>query len=687
MNQARVNVETGDDLDVRSFSIKEVMSRLFRVELTVVSKNLDVDFTGIIGMEATFSLGTVLSSRSWTGVCVEIDQVRVDRDELATYTLAIAPRAYLLTQRKNYRIFQFKSELDIVTQLLDEWAVPYRVQVDGSAHLPRKFRVQYGESDFNFMSRMLEDAGISFFFEDSDGTTTMVLDDNPQAREMVHPGVPYYDQPGSTSKSFVTRVTLAQRTRPGRVTIGDLDYRRGSMQQPRLSAAAGLAQESRLEHFEYEPGAFLYQGTFGGNTPTADDRGASRTDEATGNRKTQNRLLGKRQDAKRVSFESDLLDLQPGKILGIANHPHLAVDRGGGLLVTSSVLEGDHDGDWRVHVDSVGVETPLRPEPVTPKPRVKGIESATVVGPSSDEIHTDEYARVRVHFHWDRESKRDDESSCWIPTNQPWAGPGFGGTVIPRIGQEVLVEFLGGDPDRPVVIGRVFTEHQPAPIKLPDGKTLTGLVGRSSPTIVLGGALSPANIYTIQGAGPGPQFRAKPPANFAKMHDPRGAAWDRTNNAFLLEDATGENLVFLQAEKDLHVVAKNSWKTVVGNYRGTYIGGNDTLEVRNKQNINVVVDQNLVVTGKQTITHEKDRTEWVGEDLGLIVKKKAAVECKGVINQKAKQAIILEAEEVIILRVGSSSITFSPKDIQIQSPKIDVNPDNACRGPSWTPSR
>ena len=117
------------------------------------------------------------------------------------------------------------------------------------------------------MSRMLEDAGISFFFEDSDGTTTMVLDDNPQAREMAHPGVPYYDQPGSTSKSFVTQVTLTQRTRPGRVTIGDLDYRRGSMQQPRLSAAAGLAQESRLEHFEYEPGAFLYQGTFGGNTP------------------------------------------------------------------------------------------------------------------------------------------------------------------------------------------------------------------------------------------------------------------------------------------------------------------------------------------------------------------------------------------------------------------------------------
>lgn len=683
MNQARVNIATGDDLDVRSFSVRQAMSRLFRVELSVVSNNLDIDFAGVIGMEASFSLGTMWSSRSWSGVCVEIDQVRVDRNELATYTLAIAPRAHLLTQRKNYRIFQFKSELEIVQQILGEWGVENRAQVDGSAHPPRKFRVQYGESDFNFVCRMLEDAGISFYFEDSGGTTTMVLDDNPQARDMKHEGVQFFDQPGVASKSFVTKVGISQRTRPGKVTIGDLDYRRPSTQQPRLTVAAGLAQESLLELFEYEPGAFLYQAEGGGNTPTADDRGASRTDEATGNRKTQNRLLGKRQDAKRVTFESDILELQPGSILSISDHPHLAVDSSGGLLITDAIVEGEHDGEWRVHVDSAGTEIPFRPEPVTPKPRVRGIESATVVGPSSEEIHTDEYARVRVHFHWDRESKRDDASSCWIPTNQPWAGPGFGGTVIPRVGQEVLVEFLGGDPDRPVVIGRVFTEHQPAPIKLPDGKTLTGLVGRSSPTIVLGGGLSPANIYTVQGAGPGPQFRAKPPANFAKMHPKTGAAWNRTNNAFLMEDASGENLVFLQAEKDLNIVVKNSWKTVVGNYRGTFIGANDTLEVRNKQFINVMKDQQLTISGKQKITHEKDREEWAGTDIGLIVTKKAVIESKGVIAHKAKQAIIIEAGEALILKCGGSSITFTDKEIQLQSPKIDVNPDNACR-PAWT---
>lgn len=679
-NHARVSVATGDDLDVRSFSVEESMSRLFRVELTVVTKNLDVDFDGVIGLEASFSLQTTGSTRTWMGVCVEMDQIHVDRAGLATYTLSIAPRAYLLTQRKNYRIFQFKSELEIVQQILGEWGVAHRALADATSHIPRKFRVQYAESDFNFISRMLEDAGISFYFEDSGDGTTMVLDDNPQSREVRHERVVFHDQP-STGQIFVTKVAVAQRTRPGKMTIGDLDYRRPSTQQPRLSATGGLPTEAALEHFEYEPGAFLYKADGGGSTPTADDRGASRTDQSAGNQKTTNRLLGKRQDAKRVSFESNLLDLGPGAILTIGNHPHAVVDASEGLLVTDAWVEGEHDGDWRVHVDAVDTAAPFRPEPITPKPRVHGLESATVVGPSSDEIHTDEYARVRVHFHWDRESGRDDQSSCWVPTNQPWAGAGFGGTVIPRIGQEVLIEFLGGDPDRPVVLGRVFTEHQPAPVKLPSGKTLTGLVGRSSPTLVLGSALNPSNIYTMQQAGPGPAFRAKPPADFAAMHPKTSTVWQRTNNAFLLEDKSGENLVFLQAEKDLHILVKNSWKTVVGNYRGTLIGNDDTLEVRNKQNINVMQHQQLRITGKQTITVDKDREEWVGKDLGLVVKKKAVIESKGVINHKAKQAIVIEADEAIVLKCGSSTITFTEKEIQLQSPKIDVNPDNVCRMP------
>ncbi len=675
-HHASASIATGDNLDVRTFAVTQAMSQLFRVELHVVSSNLDIDFDEVIGQAATFTLATDRAARTWTGVCVAIDQVRVDRAGDATYTLTIAPRAYLLTQRKNYRIFQYKSELQIAQQILNEWGVANRALVDGAAHIARKYRTQYAETDYNFVCRMLEDAGISFYFEDAGDGTVMVLDDNPQSRDSGHPGVHFHDQPAN-GVDFVTRVGVGQRTRPGKMTIGDLDYRRPSTQQPRLSVPGGLPQEAALEQFEYEPGAFLYLGAGGGSTPFADDRGATRTDQGAGNRKTQNRLLGKRQDAKRVTFESNLLDLAPGSILSIANHPHAAVDAGGGLLVTAAILEGEHDGDWRVHVDSTDTSIPFRPEPVTPKPRAYGLESATVVGPSSDEIHCDEYARVRVHFHWDRESRRDGDSSCWLPTNQPWAGTGFGGTVIPRIGQEVLVEFFGGDPDRPVVIGRVFTEHQPPPYKLPEGKTITGLVGRSTPWMVLGSALDQVGVYTTQMAGPSPAFRAKPPQSFWKA-TPRGQAWyQRTNNAFLLEDASGENLVFLQAEKDLTILVKNAWKTVVGNYRGVRIGGTDTLEVKNKQFINVWKDQQLRVTKDQVMIVQKDRTEDVFEGIGLIAEKNIHIESKGVINHKAKKGCILEAKEKIEFKCGSSVISLTTGEVKISSPAVVIN--SLCR--------
>lgn len=665
-NQARVQVATGDTLDVRTFSVKAVMSQLFRVELRVVSPNQDIDFDEIIGQEASFTLGTTLSSRTWTGICVEMDQVRIDKQGLASYTLAIAPRAYLLTQRKNYRIFQFKSELEIVQQILAEWGIANRAQVDAAAHKARKFRVQYAESDFNFVCRMLEDAGISFYFEHADGTT-MVLDDDPQARGITYPNVRFHDDPGVTDGAFVTKVGIAQRGRPGKMTIGDLDYRRASSQQPRLSSTAGLPQEGQLEQFDYEPGAFLYPGS-GGSTPSADDRGASRTDEVAGARKTKNRLLGKRQDAKRVSFESSLLELAPGSILSISDHPNATLAPDAGLLVTDTLLEGEHDGDWRVHVDTATTDAPFRPDPVTPKPRVRGLESATVVGPGSEEIHTDEYARVRVHFHWDRESKRDENSSCWVPTSQPWAGAGFGGTVLPRIGQEVLVEFFGGDPDRPVVTGRVFTEHQPPPYPLPLGKTLTGIVGKESPALVMGSAMDANFINITQGAGPSAAFRATPPKAFGRME---------TKNAFLLEDQNGENLVFLQAQRDLNILVKNSWKTVVGNYRGVMVGGDDKLEVRNKQFINVMKDQVLRVSGDQTIEVVKDREEWCSDDLGLIVSKNTRIDCKGVIHHKAKKHITIEAGETIVFRVGSSSLILTKADVTVQSPRVTLN--DTCR--------
>jgi type VI secretion system secreted protein VgrG len=672
-NRATLELECGEALDVRKFDATDGMSRLFEVRLVLVSRNLDVDFDAVLGMPATFRLGTLLSQRTWRGVAVAMDQVRVDKDGLATYELTIAPRLHLLGLRKNYRVFQFKSELEIVTQILGEWGIETRVLADAGAHKPRKFRVQYGESDLVFITRMLEDAGITYWFDGGDGASTMVLDDQPASREVGFPGLRFHDHPGVTDGDFVTALTVAERVRPGRRTIGDLDYRRAPTQQPILSAAQGLPPEAQLEQYDYEPGAFLFVGGSGGSTPTADDRGATRTDEAEGTAVARRRHLGARSDAQRVHFESNVTALGPGLLLSVVDHPH-PVTGGTSWLALGSRVRGLHSSEWTNEVEVVSSAVPYCPPRATPKPVVHGLESATVVGPAADEIHTDEFGRVRVHFHWDRESKRDEATSCWIPTNQPWAGAGFGGTVLPRIGQEVLVEFLGGDPDRPVVLGRVYTERQPAPYPLPAGKKLTGLVGRTTPSLVLGGATNPWMVQQSEERG-GP-LRA-PGAGGREFNVARPKEFSNANrdNAFLLDDTQHQNLVYLQAKKDLSFLVKHGWRSVVGNYRGCMVNGNDELHVRNKQHNQIVADQILRVDGNQAIVVDHVRDETVDDHCALVADKAVTIDTSGPLDLTSHtKAISVEADELIMLQVGSSMIVITKETIVIDSPKVDVNP-------------
>ncbi|MBL9023183.1 MAG: type VI secretion system tip protein VgrG [Myxococcales bacterium] len=683
-NNARVRVASGDDLDVRSFSVRQGMSQLFEIELSVVSSNLDVDFDAVIGNAASFSLETRRSHMAWSGICREMEQHRVEEAGLATYRLLLVPQLWLLSQRKNYRVFQYKSELEIVRQILGEWGIEHDARVDGGAHGKRKFRVQYGESDFTFISRMMEDAGISYFFEPSDGGTKLVLADEPQTGELAHAGIPYEDEPGTTVERFVTRVAVSSKLRPGKMTIGDLDYRRDSTNQPRATFTAGLAHESALEQFDYEPGAFLYTASGDGSTPAADDRGASRTDEEQGARKTKNRLYERRNGAKAVSFESSVLEIAPGAVVSIAGHPHRAAAQT--LLVTEADVDGTHDGEWRVVVGTVSSADPYRPDPVTPKPEVLGLESATVVGPSGEEIHTDEWARVRVHFHWDRESQRNDESSCWIPTNQPWAGKGFGAINLPRIGQEVFVSFLGGDPDRPVVVGRVYTEENPVPDPLPKYKQVTGIFSEATPRMVMGAS---GGYVGPMGGGPksihgGTPMSSQQIASTVTQSGPfQAVSPTGTNHAWKgsgmkLDDMSGAENLYLQANKDLHMVVYNDWKTVVGNHRATKIGTDDILTVRGNQYIEIGDEQRTEVTKDVATRVERDRKEKIGKQLKQEAKKEIVFESKvGNLIIYAKKAIRLESDKTIELKVKNSVVKLTPEEIQVQSgaDKVHINPD------------
>jgi type VI secretion system secreted protein VgrG len=646
-----VEVGSGDTLDVRQFAVHERLSSLFQINLVAVSDNPSIDFDAVVGQPARFSMAAGRHDRSWSGVCNHFEQVRVEPTGLSTYQFSIVPILWLLTQRKNHRMFQQISELDIVVKLLGEWGIEPVLRVDKGAYKKRKYRVQYGESDFTFMSRMLEDVGITFYFEAEGGETKLVLSDAPQANPKREPALTFVDDTSmvkNVALEFVTSVRMGQRVRPGKYTMRDHDYRKPPTYKLMSSASKGLPVEEKLERFQYTPGAFLFGADAGEATPHADDKGKTRSDEKEAAVLAQKRLDAKRGSARVATFETNAYDLAPGVVVGISGHPHAALGDGKSFLVVEASLSGTDRGEWSEHCEVRGTEIPFRPELKTPKPNVNGVESATVVGPPGEEIHVDEFGRVRVHFHWDRESKMDDSSSCWIHVSQPWGGAGYGGTNLPRVGQEVLVDFLGGDPDRPVIVGRVYTALQKTPYKLPENKTQSGWKSNST------------------GGGGG-------------------------YNEIMFEDAGGRELLNIQAEKDLKKLVKNDESVSIGNDRTKSVGHDDTHTVGNDRSrvvgnneaVTIGVNQTITIGSNHTTTVGANQTTSVGGDQRVTVTgsqfttvmgqpkqgafKGSHTDVTGDFKMTASQTAFMSAPDKITLECKGSSITLEPGKITIKA--------------------
>ena len=578
-NLLAVTVASGDTLDVRDFQIDQKINTLFSVVLHVVSDNPSIDFDAILGKEARFSIRTGLRNaapvRSWSGIVDDVAQVRVEERGLSTYRLSIVPSLWLLSQRRNYRIFQQVSEPDIALALLSEWGIEPRVRLT-SQYKKRKYRVQYAESDYAFMCRMLEDAGISFYFEQEDETTALVLSDAPQGNAARAP-IAYKDEPDPAHGEHVTKVALGKKVRPGKYTLREHDYRRPATLPIIASAQAkDGGVEQKLERYHYTPGAFLFASAWGEETPHADDKGRARVDEAEGAALAQKRLDAKRSSAKSAIFETNCYDLAPGIVTSVLDHPHgeLGADRK--LLVIASKLRGTSQGSWEVRCEARSADVPFRPPLATKKPKISGVESAVVVGPAGEEIHTDEFGRVRVQFHWDRYGERNDDSSCWIHVSQPWGGAGFGGVNLPRIGQEVIVDFLGGDPDRPIITGRVYTNLQKLPYGLPGNKTQSGWKSNSSPST--GGY-----------------------------------------NEMMFEDKAGQELLRMQAEKDLHKLVKNDEQVKIGNDRTKQVGRDDAHTVGRNRTKHVGNDEREVTGNNRSVVVGSNRATQIGSIDSTIV--------------------------------------------------------------------
>ncbi|AKT43487.1 type VI secretion system Vgr family protein [Chondromyces crocatus] len=692
-----LTVASGQTLHVRRFTVEESVSNLFNVSIWARCEEPDVDLEGIIGQPATLKIvhGTAyvaqLGARTWTGVCTHVEQAHgvtpiPGQKAESSYFLRIAPKTWLLTQRRGYRIYQHLSIPDILDKLLGEWGIAPTWKIDRGSYPKLEYKVQYGESDYAFMSRLAEEAGFAFTFPDEGGSNITFNDKLHQGPKRGGGPLPYVEEPNQESeKEFATRVRLSHEVRPGVHTMRDYDFRRPSYELFGQSTPAP-SPEDRYEQYHYHPASFLVEGKGDGNTPVADDKGIARHDEAFGKGRAERAILGRRVGRKQVAFDTNVPDVAPGVIFNIGQHPHPDIGDGTDLLVLELSIEGSPQDEWVISARAVFTEMPYRPPLRTAKPKLNNVQSAVVVGPRGQEIHVDEFGRVRVQFFWDREGKLDDNSSCWIRVSQGWAGTGYGMIVIPRIGQEVLVGFIEGDPDAPIVVGRVFNATQQVPYKLPDHKTRSTWKSDSS----------------IGGNG---------------------------FNEIMFEDLKHKELVWMQAQKNLRKLVKNDETITIGHDRQTYIIRNETettgvnrVEVtgvdrteitdndrttfvgtnslkmvrgdeHEKTDGNMMIlidkDQDIVVRQMKRERVEKDasshvvgnRNERVDGNLSLTVdknqyekvSKNAAIEAGQQIHLKAGSALVIEAAKDLTLKGPGGFVRIDSSGVTIRGTLVRIN--------------
>lgn len=457
---------------VAGFEAEESMSRLFRYTVELACEDADLKIGDLVGKAAHLKLlgddGDV--ERHVHGFICRMDQGDSGK-RFTTYYVDLRPKVYWLTQRVNCRIFQNVSVVDIVKKVLADNKISadlYKVACN-QTHEAREYCVQYRETDLDFIERLMAEEGIFYFFEHSEDKHVMVIADHESAHGAIggEASVIFHPPTGTQSASdSVSRFTWSERVRSGKVTLRDYAFKKPSLN---LEAAEEYSADKELELYDY---------------------GARYEDPALGKTRAKMRLQAQQVARKTGKGQSDCMRLVSGFRFTLAEHPSDAFNQE--YVITSvrhearqpQVLEegaGDEGSRYENRFSVIPASVPYRAPVVTEKPVMRGMQTAVVTGPAGEEIYTDEFGRVKVQFHWDREGKNDDKSACWMRVTQLWAGAGWGAMFLPRVGHEVLVDFIEGDPDRPVVVGRVYHGTNRPPYKLPDEKTKSAIRSNTSP--------------------------------------------------------------------------------------------------------------------------------------------------------------------------------------------------------------
>ena len=554
-----------DALLLTGFKGIEGISGLFSFELNLLSENHNIKFEDIIGKNVTVSI--ILADgdkRFFNGIISSFSQGSGGGEtggdpHFSHYTATMVPWFWLLTRTADSRIFQKLSVPDIVEKIFTEKEfLDYKLLLNDS-YEKRDYCVQYRETDFNFISRLLEEEGICYFFEHEEKKHTLILADasdkfkpcpkQESARYQISAG-------GWLEEDVIISLEKMQEIRPAKYTINDFNF-----EIPSTDMKVDVSTKQMLGPGERE--IYDYPGLY--------------TKKAQGERLTTIRMEEEETKITTITGSSDCRAFTSGYRFDLLeyfredmnNKPYVLVSVNHGATEPVGGSGQELGQSYANSFTCIPFDVQYRPSRLTPKPVVEGAQTAIVVGPAGEEIYPDEHGRVKVQFHWDREGTNDENSSCWIRVSQVWAGAGWGAMHIPRIGQEVIVDFLEGDPDRPIITGRVYHGTNTPPYSLPDEKTKSTIKSDSS----LGGGGS---------------------------------------NEIRFEDKKGEEEVFLHGQKDWTIAIENDKNQTVGHDETLSVGNDKTIEIGANHTENIGANMSIRVGKSKTETVTINTAETIG---------------------------------------------------------------------------
>ena len=591
---------------------REAMSESFALTLTLLGTDARIDRSKLLGQPVTVTIPTqnLLSSRYINGKVtrVAVSAVELTGTRYAVYQLTVEPDLWPMKRDRNLRIFQGQTVPQIVKTLLGEHQVNVEDKLTGSYRV-WDYCVQYQESSLDFISRLMELEGIAYHFRHEDDKHTLVLTDAATQHQPFsgYEVIPYHQTPsgGSTDEEGIGQWALEDSVTPGIYSLDDYDFRKPNAWLFQAQQNPASPKPGSIDVYDW-PGRFVEQGHAEFYARIRQERWQV--------------------EHQQIQATATAAGIAPGHTFTLTNAPFFSDN--GEYLVTAAgyhfeenrYASGQGETIHRTDFSVIPASVSYRPAQSTAWPRTYGPQTAKVVGPQGESIWTDKYGRVKVKFHWDRLAKGDDTSSCWVRVSSAWAGQGYGGVQIPRVGDEVVVDFINGDPDRPIITGRVYNEASMPPWALPAAATQMGFMSRSKD-----GSVDNAN-------------------------------------ALRFEDKAGAEQVWIQAERNLDINVKNDESHSTEKNRTQFVGEDETLRVAKNQTAGV--KENVIcLTGNS-------RSDKVVNDYILSAGNTLRLEC-------GESAIELSKDGSVNI-IGNNFNFTAKQNAQINtlSGELHLNPDD-----------